>query len=72
MYLFLLTQSDAMSGFGKHDMDIHNEELRMATEVLHKTVIPKFASLLDCQDVSKLRLLTEMMHREGINTRHLV
>jgi hypothetical protein len=64
--------SDAMSGFGKHDMESHNQDVKDATAFLHEKLIPNFANALESMDLSKLKLLTELMHREGINIRHLV
>jgi hypothetical protein len=61
-----------MSGFGKHDKDIHNQEIQDATDTLLNKYIPKFAASLDLLDKKKLKLLTELMHREGINMRHMV
>eukprot|EP01119_Soliformovum_irregulare_P020731 TRINITY_DN6771_c0_g1_i1.p1 TRINITY_DN6771_c0_g1~~TRINITY_DN6771_c0_g1_i1.p1 ORF type:complete len:1301 (+),score=414.07 TRINITY_DN6771_c0_g1_i1:81-3983(+) len=65
--------SDALSGFGRHDKDIHNEEVKLATEELFNTVIPRFAVFLDSMDEKKIKTfnLIQWMHREGINVRHM-
>jgi hypothetical protein len=45
-----------------------------ATLYLHKVVIPKFAQTLDKEYATEIPELTElmvMMHRHGINARHL-
>ena len=65
--------SDAFSRFGGHDKDAHNTEVLKATQRLHKNIIPTFAAWLDSQDERKLKglRLTQLMHREGINMRHV-
>jgi hypothetical protein len=65
---------DAMTGFGKIDQEIHNEEVKIATENLIKKVIPSFAATLDKLDKTQLKTLklTELLHKEGINARHMV
>lgn len=77
--------SDAFTLFGKRDADVHNKEVKMATDWLHNTLIPKFAGILDFQEDPddypkhpnhyKLKIteekLAEILHREGINIRHL-
>lgn len=65
--------SDAFSRFGQHHKDVHEREVVEATQRLHRKVIPRFAAWLDSQDERRLKglKLTQLMHREGINNRHL-
>jgi hypothetical protein len=65
--------SDAFSRFGQHHKDVHEREVVEATQRLHRKVIPRFAAWLDSQDERRLKglKLTQLMHREGINNRHV-
>lgn len=77
--------SDAYTLFGKRGAGVHNREVRMATEHLLYTLIPRFAGILDFQESTedwpkhknhyKIKIteekLPEILHREGINVRHL-
>lgn len=65
--------SDGYSRFGSHNADAHNKEILKATQRLHEKIIPSFATWLDNQDDKKLKglKLTQLMHREGINVRHV-
>ena len=62
--------SDAFSPFGKHNENIHNEEVKDATKYLLTEHIPKFAASLNSysHDIDQL---TKLVHREGINIRYL-
>lgn len=61
------TVQDAMSGFGKHDSDDHNGELKEATEYLVTKLVPAFAATLNASDRELLKTtrLTQLLHREG-------
>lgn len=77
--------SDAFTLFGKRGAGVHNKEVRMATERLINVVIPRFAGILDFQEDPhdwpkhpnhyRIKIteekLPEILHREGINIRHL-
>jgi hypothetical protein len=65
--------SDAFSRFGLDHKDVHEREVVEATQRLHRKVIPRFAAWLDGQDERRLKSLklTQLMHREGINNRHV-
>lgn len=65
--------SDAFSKFETIDAAEHNEELRSATELLRARQIPKLGRYLDSLEgpnADNLRL-PELLHRRGINLRHL-
>lgn len=65
--------SDAFSKFETVDAAEHNEELRNATELLKTRHIPKLGRYLDSLEgpnADNLRL-PELLHRRGINLRHL-
>ena len=64
--------SDACSGFGRIDSNIHNTNIRRATNHLHQVIIPKFIreQLSTLQKFNTIRL-TERLHSAGINCRHL-
>ena len=65
--------SDAFSKFETVDATEHNEELRAATELLKTRHIPKLGRYLDSLEgpnADNLRL-PELLHRRGINLRHL-
>jgi hypothetical protein len=62
--------SDALSGFGKHDADFHNAEIRAATQLLLEKIIPTFAGSLS-QISTKQSHVGELFHRAGINLRHM-
>lgn len=84
----LFTALDALSGFGKHNSEEHNEEVRKATAYLIEVyvnsffvsltfirrIIPKFAREINSLSKDQLKTirLTEQMHKEGINVRHMV
>lgn len=65
--------SDAFSKFETIDAAEHNEELRSATDLLRTRHIPKLGRYLDSLEglnADNLRL-PELLHRRGINLRHL-
>lgn len=67
--------SDGLTAWGANDdlAEVHNEELRAATNRLFSVAIPQFAEFLDSlsdEACAKLRL-PEELHIKGINTRHL-
>lgn len=60
--------SDAYSGFGSHDAEIHNREVDEATIHLESVVIPKFSAWLEDNDLgtsSEDHSLSQLMHRNG-------
>lgn len=72
--------SDAFSNFCTHDKERSCQEVTEATLYLFEKVIPEFAKKLSTRSVYQLMQresttvtfdLTEEMHREGINVRHL-
>src|SRR3990167_2054175 len=66
--------SDAFSCWGKCNANIHDPEVRQATQFLYTTVIPEFAETLAKQEspnVWETVRLTELLHSSGINCRHL-
>ena len=67
--------SDAFSGFGSIDKAIHDAEVVEAGNYLYQNVIPNFAknelvTQINVEDFTEVRL-TEILHRSGINCRHL-
>lgn len=67
--------SDAFSKFESIDVEEHNQDIRAATELLKTRHIPQLGRYLDSleasdQNTSNLRL-SELLHRRGINLRHL-
>lgn len=61
--------SDALT-FGKIDAKIHDKNVEEATKYLHNEIIPNFAEkLINNETIGGS--LTEKIHREGINCRHL-
>jgi hypothetical protein len=65
--------SDAFMRFGKHDKELHEQEVSSLRAVLVDQVIPEFAkSLIESpQDVISAFHLTQLMHNHGINMRYL-
>jgi len=64
--------SDAFTLFGEHNSDLHDAEVREATELLHREIIPSFARSLSQLD-KELRMedILIRLHRAGINIRFL-
>lgn len=66
--------SDAFSVWGKINGKIHNQEVVEATKFLYDILIPRFANevavLMGKKGANEHRL-TEMLHSNGINCRHL-
>ena len=57
MSLTLLIGPDSFSGWGRHDMAIHNREVDAATQILLKRVVPLFANYLASLPDHQLQLL---------------
>eukprot|EP01091_Cochliopodium_minus_P008088 TRINITY_DN1798_c0_g1_i1.p1 TRINITY_DN1798_c0_g1~~TRINITY_DN1798_c0_g1_i1.p1 ORF type:complete len:1165 (-),score=271.99 TRINITY_DN1798_c0_g1_i1:41-3277(-) len=68
--------SDTFSGWDKNDprKKNHIKDVKTAVQHLHQHVIPEFAEKLDSiisNDSNSDLRISEMLHREGINCRHL-
>lgn len=65
--------SDAFSGFGRADEEVHNTEVWHATEFLLQSVIPRMAEALSDGKyrVKTGRSLCQTLHKAGINLRYL-
>jgi alpha-tubulin suppressor-like RCC1 family protein/tetratricopeptide (TPR) repeat protein len=64
---------DACFGFCKDNMQVHNREVQEATSYLTQVVIPKFAQMLNKNELYIITTsqLTAEMHKHGINLRYL-
>lgn len=63
--------SDAFTGWGFIDKDVHNSEAKAATEYLLNVTIPNFGKALGEDLKINISQLTENLHQHGINVRHL-
>ena len=63
--------SDAFTLFGQHNCELHDEEVRQATNFLHEEVIPSFARALSEEKAAPIDEILVRLHRAGINIRFL-
>jgi hypothetical protein len=65
--------SDAFSGFGRHNEEIHNAEVWLATKYMLDVLIPNLAQVLNEGNnrVKTSQQLSQMLHKAGINLRYL-
>lgn len=63
--------SDAFTGFGRVDMDVHNHRVRYIFNYLMEHIIPDFSSMLDQGKIafSPTNIFVQSLHRHGINVR---
>ena len=70
MYYSRPLSSDCFTGWGKINKDKYNSVAIEATNYLYNNVIPKFANEIVSSFSSDDHLI-EVLHRAGINVRHL-
>lgn len=63
--------SDAFSGFGSIDSEIHDQEIREAQQHLFSVVIVDYAKKINSQNDFDLSTLKTDLHDSGINFRYL-